>query len=163
MDVHKNAGLTPRGRAELVRRVLELGQAPGAVATDFGVSCRTVRKWVKRFRAEGPAGRRGRADQRSVEGLKVAAERIGDVVKLIQDTASAAEEQAAATQEIARKVQQAAAGTGEVSSNIAGVTQVAGETGRMSNEVLQASSDLARQAEVLGKEVDGFLASVRAA
>lgn len=30
MDVHKNAFLTPQGRAELVRRVLEPGQAPGA-------------------------------------------------------------------------------------------------------------------------------------
>ena len=40
MNVHKNANLTPRGRAEIVRRVCE----------------RTVRKWVARFRAEGSGG-----------------------------------------------------------------------------------------------------------
>jgi transposase InsO family protein len=56
MNVHKNARLTPRSRAELVRRVLEQGQAPKAVATAFGISDKTVNKWVERFKAEGPAG-----------------------------------------------------------------------------------------------------------
>ena len=32
MDMHKNARLTPHSRAELVRRVLEAGQTPKAVA-----------------------------------------------------------------------------------------------------------------------------------
>ena len=52
MNVHKNAKLTPRGRAETVRRVIEEGQTPKAVATAFGVCEGTVRKWVARFRAE---------------------------------------------------------------------------------------------------------------
>ena len=56
MNVHKNAKLTPRGRAEIVRRVLDQGQTPKAVATAFGVCERTVRKWVARYRAEGSAG-----------------------------------------------------------------------------------------------------------
>ena len=42
MNVHKNAKLTPRFRAEIVRRVLEEGQTPKAVATAFGVCERTV-------------------------------------------------------------------------------------------------------------------------
>ena len=37
MNVHKNARLTLHSRAELVRRVLEEGQSPKAVATAFGV------------------------------------------------------------------------------------------------------------------------------
>jgi transposase len=53
MNVHKNARLTGRSRAELVRRV-RTGQTPKAVATAFGVDAKTVRKWVKRFEAEGP-------------------------------------------------------------------------------------------------------------
>ena len=53
MNVHKNAKLTPLGRAEIVHRVLEEGQTPTAVATAVGVCERTVRKWVARFRAEG--------------------------------------------------------------------------------------------------------------
>jgi transposase InsO family protein len=56
MNVHKNACLTPRSRAELVRRVFEQGQAPKAVATAFGISDKTVNKWVERFKAEGLAG-----------------------------------------------------------------------------------------------------------
>jgi transposase InsO family protein len=56
MGVHKNAPLTPLGRAELVHRVLVEGQARSAVAEDLGVCERTVRKWVKRYQAEGPPG-----------------------------------------------------------------------------------------------------------
>ena len=56
MDMHENARLTPRSRAELVRRVVELGQTPKAVATAFGVCPKTVRKWVARWRTEGEAG-----------------------------------------------------------------------------------------------------------
>lgn len=56
MDIHKNARLTPHSRAELVRRVLEQGQTPKAVATAYGVCVKTVRKWVDRFRIEGPKG-----------------------------------------------------------------------------------------------------------
>ena len=56
MDIHQNARLTPRGRAELVRRVVQLGQTPKAVATAFGVCPKTVRKWVARWRVEGRPG-----------------------------------------------------------------------------------------------------------
>ena len=61
MDIHKNAHLTPHSRAELVRRVLEEQQSPKAVAGAFGVCCKTVRKWVERFLAEGPAGLQDRS------------------------------------------------------------------------------------------------------
>jgi transposase InsO family protein len=54
MNVHKNARLTVHSRAELVRRVLDEGQARKAVATAFGVDASTVSKWVKRFRSQGP-------------------------------------------------------------------------------------------------------------
>src|SRR5258708_6814465 len=56
MKVHKNARLTPRSRAELVRRVLVAGQPPVTVATAMGVTTKTVSKWVGRFAAEGTAG-----------------------------------------------------------------------------------------------------------
>ena len=56
MDIHKNARLTPHSRAELVRRVLALGQAPRVVALGYGVSLKTTRKWVARFLAEGSGG-----------------------------------------------------------------------------------------------------------
>ena len=56
MNVHKNARLTPLSRAELVRRVTIARLSPGAVANAFGVTLKTVNKWVERHRAEGPAG-----------------------------------------------------------------------------------------------------------
>ncbi len=56
MNVHKNAKLTPAGRALLVRRVLEQRTQRAAVAAAFGVSERTVAKWVRRWRLEGVAG-----------------------------------------------------------------------------------------------------------
>jgi len=63
MDVHKNARLTPAGREIMVRRVVEGGQTPEAIATAVGVCPRTVRKWVKRFRAEGLAGLHDRSSR----------------------------------------------------------------------------------------------------
>jgi transposase InsO family protein len=63
MNVHKNARLTAHSRAELVRRVLDEGQAPWAVAAAFGISLKTARKWVSRFKAEGAAGLQDRGSR----------------------------------------------------------------------------------------------------
>lgn len=56
MNVHKNAKLTPAGRALLVERVLGEGQAVAEVAVGMGVSERTARKWLARYEAEGKRG-----------------------------------------------------------------------------------------------------------
>ncbi len=56
MGIHRNARQTPAGREVLVRRVLDQGHTPMAVATAMGVCVSTVRKWVPRFRAGGVAG-----------------------------------------------------------------------------------------------------------
>jgi transposase InsO family protein len=63
MGSHENAPLTPLGRGVMVRRVIEEGQTPKAVATAFGVCVGTVRKWVGRFEAEGPAGLEDRSSR----------------------------------------------------------------------------------------------------
>jgi transposase len=44
------------GRTTMVRRVLEEGTALTEAAEAAGVSARTARKWVGRYRAEGEAG-----------------------------------------------------------------------------------------------------------
>jgi len=46
-----------------VRRVIELGQTPKAVATAFGVCPKTVKKWVDRFQADGPDGLHDRSSR----------------------------------------------------------------------------------------------------
>ncbi len=56
MKLHANAPLGPKGRAIMVRRVLEEGLALTEAAEAAGVSARTAGKWVRRYRAEGEAG-----------------------------------------------------------------------------------------------------------
>ena len=53
MNVHKNAKLTPAGRAELVKRVLFEKETVREVSQASRLSERTVRKWIKRYRAGG--------------------------------------------------------------------------------------------------------------
>jgi transposase InsO family protein len=55
MNIHKNARLTPRGRARIARLVAS-GQTVKAVAQAAGVCPRTVHKWTARYRSEGPSG-----------------------------------------------------------------------------------------------------------
>lgn len=53
---HANARLTFRGRCLLVSRILDDGRPAAHVAKELGVSRQCAHRWVKRFRAEGPAG-----------------------------------------------------------------------------------------------------------
>jgi len=77
--------------------------------------------------------------------------------------AAAVEEQTAATREIARNVHEAADGTQEVSKNISGVSDAVEKAGQTAGEVLEDANELAKQSEALRREVDQFLATVRAA
>lgn len=63
VNVHKNAKLTPAGRALLVQRVLFEHQSMKEVGRSMGVSRRTVWKWVKRYRAEGERGLKDRSSR----------------------------------------------------------------------------------------------------
>jgi transposase InsO family protein len=77
MNVHKNARTTPHSRLLMVRRVLEHKQPAAKVADDFGVSERTVRKWLARWRAGGEPALNDRssapARQRRLPSERVAA------------------------------------------------------------------------------------------
>jgi methyl-accepting chemotaxis protein len=77
--------------------------------------------------------------------------------------AAAVEQQSTTTREIARNVHQAAIGTTEVTGNIVGVNRAAEETSSAAAQVQGTSTELARQAATLGREVDRFLSAVRAA
>jgi transposase InsO family protein len=61
--MHANARTTPRSRGDIVRMVLEEGQTLKAAAAAFSVCPKTVRKWIERYRQEGPAGLRGRSSR----------------------------------------------------------------------------------------------------
>jgi transposase InsO family protein len=60
---HQNARMTPLGRVEMVRRILEEGRPLVEVAAGFGVSERTARKWLARFKAQGAAGLENRSSR----------------------------------------------------------------------------------------------------
>jgi transposase-like protein len=46
---HQNARITPRVRAEMVRRIVEEGRPVAEVASGFGMSERTARRWLARY------------------------------------------------------------------------------------------------------------------
>src|SRR5262245_58470441 len=62
MNVHKNARLTPYRRAELVQRA-RCGEPVPELASQLGVSLRTTRKWLARYRTEGVAGLNDRSSR----------------------------------------------------------------------------------------------------
>jgi transposase InsO family protein len=59
---HKNARTTVHSRALMVER-WQAGLAVDEIAGQFGVSVRTVRKWIARWRAEGTAGFQNRSSR----------------------------------------------------------------------------------------------------
>lgn len=56
MKLHANAPFGPKGRATMVKRVVEEDWSLTEAAEAAGVSERTCRKWVDRYRSEGEAG-----------------------------------------------------------------------------------------------------------
>lgn len=68
MNSHKNAALTPIGRALLVERVRAGGWTIPKASLAAGVSTRTTSKWLARFRTEGPSG----LESRSSRPLRIA-------------------------------------------------------------------------------------------
>jgi methyl-accepting chemotaxis protein len=94
---------------------------------------------------------------RSISGT---IQRMNEIASVI---AGSVEAQGGATQSIAQAVQNAAAGTAEVNSNIAAVTYVVEETGSRAGGVLDAATEMTRQAAVLKDEVANFLVAVQQA
>jgi transposase len=56
MKLHANARTCSLCRSLIVSRVSDDGQTSRAVATAFRVTESTVRKWLRRFQAEGATG-----------------------------------------------------------------------------------------------------------
>ena len=104
------------------------------------------------------------------QGTQAAVDAITEITSIIEQMselanaiATSVAEQDSATSEIANNVQQVAQGTDEVSSNVVGVNQAAGETGHAASDVLEAARTVAERATTLSKQVDAFLANIRAA
>jgi transposase InsO family protein len=63
MNTHKNARLTPKGREDMVRAVVDCGLSKAAAARQFNTTAKTVVKWVARYKAEGVVGLRDRSSR----------------------------------------------------------------------------------------------------
>jgi len=63
MNTHKNARLTPKGREQMVRAVVDDGMTKAAVACKFNTTPKTVAKWVERYRTDGVEGLRDRSSK----------------------------------------------------------------------------------------------------
>jgi methyl-accepting chemotaxis protein len=103
------------------------------------------------------------ATGQTVEAIRSIGATIRQMSEIATSIASAVEEQGAATREIAANVHQAAQGTSDIATNIEGVSHAASETGAAAAEVLSAAGELSKQSETLRRDVNEFLASVRAA
>ncbi len=103
------------------------------------------------------------ATGQTVEAIRSIGATIRQMSEIATTIASAVEEQGAATREIATNVHQAAQGTSEIATNIEGVSRAATDTGAAATQVLGAADELSKQSEMLRRDVDEFLATVRAA
>ncbi|MEL6061155.1 CHASE3 domain-containing protein [Methylobacterium sp. DCY52] len=141
------AGEAGRGFAVVATEVKELAGQTAKATEDVARQIGEIRSWT------GDAS----------DAITIVVNRISEISVLASGIAAAVEEQGAATQEIVRNVGQAALGTGEVTSNIAGVARAAEGAGAAAAQVLGSASGLSTQAQRLDAEVRRFLDTVRAA
>ncbi len=99
-----------------------------------------------------------------------AVEAIADITGIIHRMSDfstgilqAVSEQDVATSEISDNVHQVSQGADEVTANVSGVRNAAGETGRAAGNVLAVARDVAERTENLRRQIDAFLSNIRAA
>jgi methyl-accepting chemotaxis protein len=97
----------------------------------------------------------------AVEAIAAIGKIIGEVDQITNHVAMAVGAQTTATGEIGRNVEQAFAGIREITGNIHGVTENAGETAKHAGSTKTTSSNVSEQAGKLAETVRQFLMSLR--
>jgi len=82
MKIHANARTTFKTRSLLVDEVVHHGKTRAETARTFGVSPRTVGKWVDRYMREGPEGLRDRSSSPHVIPHRTGDQRTRRIAKL---------------------------------------------------------------------------------
>jgi transposase InsO family protein len=82
MKLHGNAKLSVKGRGLLIERVLDAGWSLTQAAEAAGVSDRTARKWLTRYRADGPQGLLDRSSAPAVVANRTDERRIEVIAAL---------------------------------------------------------------------------------
>ena len=93
-----------------------------------------------------------------VQDIALAITKISEIASTV---VAATEEQGAAAQEISRNIQEAATGTKQVTQAIEAVTAASTETGNSSESVLRAAVRVTAQSELMRREVEQFLKTVK--
>lgn len=101
--------------------------------------------------------------EQAVGAIQGISKTIANVSDISASIASAISEQQAATGEIARSVQIAASGTNQVANDISDLDTSVAVTATSADYVLQSAEMVSKQSEVLLREVQQFLVSIRAA
>lgn len=82
MKLHANARTCPKSRRLIVKRIEEQGWSLAAAAEAAGVSERTARKWLARFKAQGELGLLDRSSRPRRSPTRTPAERLRAVEAL---------------------------------------------------------------------------------
>ena len=91
MNLHANAALSWTGRRRLCELVVDEGWTIVSAASAAGVSVRCARKWIGRYRLEGPAGLHDRSSAPRRVANRTCPDRIEAVAKLRRLRFTAAE------------------------------------------------------------------------
>jgi transposase len=91
MNLHANAQTCPNSRSLLVRRIEDEGWSLTKAAEAAGVSERTARKWLARWRSEGAAGLLDRSSAPRRRPSRLPADRVAAIEKLRRVRMTAAE------------------------------------------------------------------------
>ncbi len=141
------AGEAGRGFAVVAQEVKQLAAEASRAAEEIGAQIQAVQSSTTEV----------------VSAISTITGTIKNIDHISTAIAAAIEEQGAATTEIARNIAEASSGTQEVSSNIVVVRQAAGDTSRVSAEIVDAAVDLASRADGLRSQVGSFIGRLRAA
>ena len=91
MKLHRNARTCPNSRRLLVERIEREGWPPSRAAQAAGISERTARKWLARWRAEGEAGLLDRSSAPRRRPTQIPASRVRAIAALRRLRMTAAE------------------------------------------------------------------------
>ncbi len=88
---------------------------------------------------------------------------IEEIHAISASIAASVEEQGTATAEIARTIERTAVGTQAVTTSITEVSRSVRDTGAAAGQVLTSAGEVSQQSDRMSREVDAFVAGIRAA